>query len=202
MSATSPQPSTSHRVDEPWFRRRPVLTVVASAVMYLGVFLMRLATGNADDALLVLLAFPISLLAIAFGMRAGILSGLLGIGLIGAWVWISADDLSTLGWLARVGPLLFLGFVLGDASDRLDRAAEEREALGLAKSRHQQAIEVNDSLIQGMAAAKWALEAHRYDTAASTLEQTISAGQRLVSEALRDEGMGPVPGDAGRYGPP
>lgn len=62
----------------------------------------------------------------------------------------------------------------------------ERELL------HRQAVEVNDSLIQGMAAAKWAIEAGNHDLGLRTLEETIEAGQRMVSQLIRESGMGPV----------
>jgi hypothetical protein len=65
----------------------------------------------------------------------------------------------------------------------------ERE---LALVRHRQAVEINDTLIQGMAAAKWALEVGQLESAAATLDQTIRLGQQLVSGLIRDADMGPA----------
>lgn len=174
----------------PWFRQRPALTVGASVAMYALVFALRLLIGDATDALLILLVFPISLLALTFGTRVGLLAGLGASGLIGLWAWLDNVDLSQVGWLSRVGPLLFLGVLIGDAADRLKRADDERRLLAIAEVRHRQAVEVNDSLIQGMAAAKWSLESGNIDAATTTLEQTIVSGQRLVSDALRAADMG------------
>jgi hypothetical protein len=175
---------------EPWFRQRPVLTIGSSALMYAVVFVGRLLFGDASDALLILLVFPISLLALTFGTRIGLLAGLVAAALIGLWARIDGVDLSLVGWLSRIGPLLFLGVLVGDAADRLQRAEEERQAFEIAQVRHRQAVEVNDSLIQGMASAKWSLESGRLDAAATILEETIASGQQLVSDALRAADLG------------
>lgn len=153
--------------------------------MYAAVFAARLLIGDATDAVLILLVFPISLLALTFGTRVGLLGGLAAPVLIGLWAWIDGVELSNLGWFSRVGPLLFLGALIGDAADRLKRADEERRLLAVAQVRQRQAVEVNDSLIQGMAAAKWMLESGHLHAATTTLEETIVAGQRLVSDGLR-----------------
>jgi hypothetical protein len=47
-------------------------------------------------------------------------------------------------------------------------------------------VEINDSLVQGMAAAKWSLEAGRVDNGLAALEETLDQGQRLVSQLIRD----------------
>ena len=57
---------------------------------------------------------------------------------------------------------------------------------------HRQAVEINDSLLQGMAAAKWALEAGRADVGLERLSDAIVSGQQLVSGLIRDSEMGPL----------
>lgn len=156
-----------------------------SAAMYTAVFATSLWLGDASDAVLMLLIFPISLLALAFGARVGSLAGLVAVGLVVAWTWLVGVDLSLVGWASRVGTMLFLGVLIGDAADRLVRAEEERQALEISQLRHRQAAEVTDSLIQGMAAAKWSLESGHLDAAARTLEETIASGQHMVSATLR-----------------
>jgi hypothetical protein len=83
-------------------------------------------------------------------------------------------------------PLLLIGFLLGDASERLNRAEDERLRQEARELRHRQAVEINDSLVQGMAAAKWSLEAGRVDNGLAALEETLDQGQRLVSQLIRD----------------
>jgi glucose-6-phosphate-specific signal transduction histidine kinase len=153
--------------------------------MYASVFAASLWLRDASDTVLMLLIFPISLLALTFGTRVGSIAGLVAAGLVLAWTWIVGVDLSLVGWVSRVGTMLFLGVLIGDAADRLVRAEEERQALEISQLRHRQTAEVTDSLIQGMAAAKWSLESGRVDIAVRTLEETIASGQHTVSATLR-----------------
>ena len=173
-----------------WFRQRPALAVGASTLMVVAVFGIRLFVGAATDGVLNLLIFPVSLLALTFGRRLGLLAGLVAAALVGAWAWIGGVEPSYLAWLPRIAPFLFLGVLIGDAAERLDRADDLRQAFELAQLRLRQAAEVNDSLIQGMAAAKWSLEAGRTEAATAALEETIASGQRLVSDALRAVDLG------------
>jgi hypothetical protein len=174
----------------PWFRDRPALTVGVAAVLFVAVFAVRLLVGDVEDALNLLYTLPVALVAMAFGRNAGIGAGLLAVVLVGAWVLIDDVDLSPLGWASRVVPLLLLGGLLGDASDRLVMADARQRALEAAAQRHRDATEVNDTLIQGMAAARWALEAGRHESGLRTLTQTLEHGHELVSKLLREADMG------------
>lgn len=174
----------------PWFRARPGLTVVVAAALFAAVFILRLFVGDAADAVNMLNVLPISLVALAFGLRAGLGSGLLAVGLLAAWVQLAGVELSTLGWVSRTLPMLLLGALLGDASDRLHLANLRRRALEAAAQRHRDAVEINDTLVQGMAAAKWSVEAGRHEAGLATLSQTLELGQELVSNLLRDADMG------------
>ncbi|WP_109474285.1 hypothetical protein [Ornithinimicrobium cavernae] len=171
----------------PWFQRRPGLTVVLGAVLFLTVTLGRIAAGDdASVGVTMLYALPVSLLAIAWGRVAGLVAGLVAITLQIVWVAGAQVDLSWLGWTSRAVPLLLIGLLLGDASERLARAERERSRQKAREQRHRQAVEINDSLIQGMAAAKWSLEAGRIETGLATLETTLDQGQSLVSQLIRD----------------
>lgn len=174
----------------PWFRSRPAWAMGVAAAMFAGVFALRLSMGNAQDAVNMLYSLPIALVALAFGRNAGIASGLLATVLVGAWVAIAEIDLSPLGWASRLIPLLLLGGLLGDASDRLAAADARHRVLEAAAQRHRDATEVNDTLVQGMAAAKWALEAGRYESGINTLAETLQLGHELVSKLMRDADMG------------
>jgi K+-sensing histidine kinase KdpD len=175
----------------PWFRDRPEWTVAVAAALFAAVFAVRLAAGEPDDAVNMLYALPVGLVALAFGRVAGIVAGVLAVVLVAAWVVVAGVDLSLLGWASRVVPLLLLGGLLGDATDRLAAADARRRALEAAAQRHRDATEVNDTLVQGMAAAKWAFESGRDDWGLKTLEETLEIGHELVSKLLRDADMGP-----------
>jgi hypothetical protein len=175
---------------EPWFRERPYFTVAVSVVLFLGIFVPRLLFGSPRDAYSMLYVFPVALLATAFGRKVGALAGVVAVGLIVAWVLVDDVDLSPVGWVSRVLPLLLLGLLVGDATDRLARAEVERARLASAALLHREAIEINDSLIQGMSAAKWSFEAGRTEAGLKTLGDTIEQGHELVSGLIKDAGMG------------
>jgi hypothetical protein len=174
----------------PWFRARPRSVLGVAAVLFLAVFVLRLSVGGPVDAINMLYALPIALVALAFGRTAGVVAGLLGVALVGAWAMVDDVSLSVLGWASRILPMLLLGWLLGDASDRLALADARQRVLEAAAQRHRDATEVNDTLVQGMAAAKWALEAGRYESGLKTLEETLQVGHELVSKLMRDAEMG------------
>jgi K+-sensing histidine kinase KdpD len=174
----------------PWFWRSSTLAVVVAVALFLVVFVVRLTVGDATDAINMLYTLPIALLALAFGLRAGALAGAASVALIVGWVLVDDVALTPLGWASRVIPMLLLGLVLGDASDRLRRAEDERRTLEQAAQRHRDAVEINDTLVQGMTAAKWALEAGRLEAGLGTLDETLKLGHQLVSKLLREADMG------------
>ena len=184
----------------PWFRSRPELTIVVIVALYAGVFVLRVTAGTAMDATNMLYTLPIALAALSFGRRAGLAAGLGAVALVVAWVLIDSVDLTAFGWFSRIVPMLLLGVLLGDASDRLRRANDRWRRLDAASQRHRDAVEINDTLVQGMAVARWAFEAGRHDAGLKTLDQTISLGQELVSTLLRESDMG-IDGHRGRPTP-
>jgi glucose-6-phosphate-specific signal transduction histidine kinase len=158
-------------------------------VLFVSVWLVRLLGGEAVDASTLLFTLPVALIAVAFGLRAGLAAGALAALMVVIWVVATGTDLSPVGWVSRCLPELLLGVLLGDASDQLRRAEAERRKLESAGLLYREAIEINDSLVQGMAAARWALEAGRTDDGLKTLEDTIGQAQDLVSDLIRQAGM-------------
>ena len=175
----------------PWFMERPRRAVAVAAVLFVAVFILRLLDDNVADAVALLYTLPIALLAIAFGRSVGVTAGLLGVLLVFVWGAVVQPDIGVLGWVARLLPLLLLGYLLGDASGRLKAANERRAALEVAEERHLAAVEVNDTLVQGMAAAMWSFSAGRTEAGMATLRETIELGHELVSKLLRDADAGP-----------
>lgn len=175
---------------EPWFQQRPRVALAVAGGLFAAVLLVRLLVGTPTQALSMLYVLPVALMAVVFGTRGGVLAGLVGIGL--TWVWVVVDGISLgpTGWFSRAFPLLLLGFLLGHATDRVRRAEAEQHRLARAALLHREAIEINDSLIQGMAAAKWSLEAGCLDAGLHTLEVTITSAQEHVSSLIRDAELG------------
>jgi hypothetical protein len=175
---------------EPWFRQRPVVALGVAALLYALVLSLRLSAGGPDEAYSLLYVLPVALVAITFGLRAGLAGGLVAVALTVVWVVVDDVSLGLTGWGSRILPLLLLGGLLGDASDRLRRADAEKRRLEAAALLYREAIEINDSLVQGMAAARWALEAGRPEAGLRTLELTIVQAEELVSGLIRQADMG------------
>lgn len=192
MDAMFSRGADAHRqvTQMPWFRERPHVTLVVATLLFVGVFALRMLIGAPEDAINLLYALPVALVALAFGRRAGVAAGGLAVALVAAWALFRDVDLSLLGWLSRMVPLLLLGGLLGDAADRLEIADARQRALEHAAQRHRDATEINDTLVQGMAAARWSLEAGRHESALSTLAETIETGHALVSKLMREADMG------------
>lgn len=185
------------RAGDPWFLARPRWTLAVAAGLFVAVLVLRMQVGTTDDAISMLYTLPIALLALTFGRKAGVAAGVLGVALVGLWGLLADADISLLGWVARVTPLLMLGFLLGDASDRLSAANARRRDLEAAAQRQLAATEVNDTLVQGMSAAMWSLESGRHESGMSMLRETLELGHQLVSRLLRDSHAGP----GGRHRP-
>lgn len=161
--------------------------------MFVAVTGVRVWLGDdASLAITLLYVVPISLVALAWGRLAGLIAAGTAIVLFILWVLVLNVDLNALGWTARVVPILLVALLLGDASDRLRRAERARLRQAKRELLHRQAVEINDSLLQGMAAAKWALEAGQHERGLENLSATISSGHRMVSELIRDSEMGPL----------
>ena len=175
---------------EPWFQQRPRVALAVAVALFAAVLAVRLLVGAPTQALSMLYVLPVALMAVVFGTRGGVLAGLLAIGLTVVWVLVEGVSLGASGWFSRALPLLLLGFLLGHATDRVRRAEAEQQRLARAALLHREAIEINDSLIQGMAAAKWSLEAGCYDAGLHTLEVTITSAQAHVSSLIRDAELG------------
>ena len=183
-------------VQRPWFDRRPVWALATASALFAGIFLLRCSVGDAADAIAMLYVLPISLVAISHGRRAGLAAGALAVVLLVAWVLIADVAIAPLGWLSRVVPLLLIGGLIGGASERM-RAAEltERRAAAMALLQLDGA-EINDSIVQHLAAAKWAIERGDVERGAAILDEAIATGQQLVTRVLGEDSA--IPADMRR----
>jgi hypothetical protein len=173
----------------PWFHRRRGLTIAVASALYALVLGLRWLV-DAPEPITLLFCFPIALLAVAFGLRAGLLAGLGGIVLLAVWASVDGVELSFWGWVTRAAPMLLLGGLLGHAADQLRRSEAERNRLMAAAQRHRDAVDFNDRVVQELAAAKWALEAGHAGRGLDILMNTLDAAQDMVSQMLRDADVG------------
>ncbi len=101
------------------------MTWAAAATLFVSVFVLRLSGGTVEDAYSMLYVFPVALVAFAFGLRKGAAAGVLAVLLIVVWAAIRDVSLDPAGWASRILPILLLGLLLGEASDRLRRNEAE-----------------------------------------------------------------------------
>ena len=174
---------------EEWFLRQPRLAIGVAAAMYVAVFALRLSVSRVEDAITLLFVLPIALLAFAFGRRVGVLAGGVGVALAATWIVVDHVQLRVLGWLAFSVPLVLLGALVGDASDRQRHVAEVERQLLIAEMRAREAAEINDSIIQNLAAAKWSVESGSYDRGLEVLTDTIVTAEALVDSLLHDRSI-------------
>ena len=168
----------------PWFRLRPGLAALVAATLFAGIFGLRLADGSVSDAITVLFVLPVALVAVAFGFRPGLGAGLLAVALMVVWVAVRDIDLTPLGWFSRVTPMLLLGALMGLASDRIHEAEERERELAAMAALQRESAEIQDTVVQGMAAAKWMLEMGEVDQGISVLTTTMCETQALVAHLL------------------
>jgi signal transduction histidine kinase len=71
----------------------------------------------------------------------------------------------------------------------LERERAEAAAVRLHDRtvRHREAMELNDTVVQGLVSAKYATQLGRTDVAAETIERTLARAQSLVAELMDDE---------------
>ncbi len=174
----------SFALSGPWFRRHPRAAALVALALIVAVTWLRFAHGDETDATTLLYALPVTLVAMTFGRRFGLaVAGVCAV-LLTTWVLVADVTLSATGWIARGVPLLLLGGLIGSATDALDAARETEVALAIATARQRDAAEVQDEIIQRLAAAKWQVEGLGGDSAAALLEDAIVAGQTLVQSLM------------------
>lgn len=145
------------------------------------------------QATAMLYLFPIALLAVTFGLRGGLAGAAAGYSLFAIFQVLHGNDgVSAFGWVIRFLAMFLLGILLGRSSDAAAasaRASLDEQArrcrLEDANKRYAEAIEISDSILQHMAAAKWLTEQGRLDEADEVLGSTIERGERMVEGLLR-----------------
>lgn len=124
--------------------RRAVI-LAAAAAAFVAVFVLRQTSTDAADAVELLYAVPIALIALELGLIAGMAAGLFAIALLSAWLTTAHVDIDFLGVVSRSVAFLAVGGLGGRFSDRMrDAQARHRFLLqsGLALAQH----EVDDEL--------------------------------------------------------
>jgi diguanylate cyclase (GGDEF)-like protein len=108
-----------------WRKRRSRALVAGfAACLFAGIFGLRLAITNPTEAILLLFALPIALLAVSFDERAGVAAAALSLSLMWLWSRLRGVEVGALTYLARGVTFFVLGGVLGRFSRQLRRRNE------------------------------------------------------------------------------
>jgi hypothetical protein len=156
------EPAAARGPAWPWFRQRPAAAIVTATVLFTVVFVLRLVVGGSQDSISALYALPVALLALTFGVRTGTGAGIGAIVLIEVWVRINDIDLTPLALVSR---------------------ATDRELAAMV-ALQREAAEINDTIVQGLAASKWRFESGDIDHGLETLTDTMTTAQALVGKLL------------------
>lgn len=167
-----------------WLRSRPHLALGVALALFAAIFVVREVVPGPGEAVCLFYVLPIALVAFGFGRRAGAAAGVFGFALFAIWALSRDIPIGVIGWLARGIPMLLLGALVGHAAEQQRRAAAAERELLLAQLRARRVAELNDSIIQRLAVAKWAAEAGRHDRSLDVLTETVESTQSLVSELL------------------
>ncbi len=96
-------------------------------MLFVGIFILRLAVADPDAAILLLCAAPIVLVASELGLWAGLTAAVLSIGLLIAWMQNEAVTVGAAGYATRAGTFLLVGVLVGWLTDR-HRALEHQSS--------------------------------------------------------------------------
>ena len=190
----------------PWYRSSARAALAVAAGLFAAVTVAHVVVNGTGEAVDILYALPVALLAMAFGLRGGLIGAGVGFALF-AVVELAGGtgDIDATGWASRAAGLLLLGALLGRATDQIESgrlrtlaAAEERLRLEDRARRQTEGLEISDSILQHLAVAKWMIELGEHDKALEVLTSTMATGERMVAELLpmRHSDSGP-PGARG-----
>ncbi len=183
---------TIEQTQFPWYRTRPRTAIALAVALFAAVSVARFLTDGAGEAVDILYALPIALLAMAFGVRGGMIGATVGFALFALFELVDGTgDIDATGWLARAAGMALLGLLLGRSVDQVEagqrlvlESREHRRRLQETARRQAEALEISDSVLQHLAAVKWLVESERNTEAIELLNTTIETGQRIVSEQL------------------
>ena len=176
----------------PWYQSHSYAAMLIATGLLAGVSVARHFSDGSGEAIDILYSLPVALLAMSFGLLGGLVGAAVGFSLFTIFQLASGvGDIDATGWIARAAGLLLLGVLLGRATDQIKAGelrtlAEQEQRRLLQETAHHQAeaLEISDSILQHLAAAKWMVERGEVEDAIDILTSTLVTGQRMVAELL------------------
>ncbi len=176
----------------PWYRSHARAALVTATILFVAVTGLHFVVNGTGQAVDILYALPIALLAMSFGLRGGLIGAAIGFSMFAVVeVTYGVGDIDVTGWITRAAGMFLLGILLGHATDQIEAGQrrtfaihEERRLLAEHARRQSEALEISDSILQHLAVAKWMIEAGNDDEAITILTATITTGEAMVAELL------------------
>ncbi|HUA45875.1 MAG TPA: GAF domain-containing sensor histidine kinase [Solirubrobacteraceae bacterium] len=120
LKATGPPPASA---------TKQAAIIGVAGVLFAATFVARLAIPDPSALLANFYIIPIAILAIEFGIRAGLIAAAVAFALVPAWSAVNGVHVDALGYVSRGAAFVVTGVVVGRFSERLRRdVAERRDA--------------------------------------------------------------------------
>lgn len=103
------------------------------------------------------------------------------------WLLVKTGPYTTYFGREEIELLGALGALANLAIERV-RAEDIKLELAAAQIRRQQALEINDNVVQGLAVAKYAFELNQPERAKAAVDGTLEAARRIISDLLDELG--------------
>lgn len=103
------------------------------------------------------------------------------------WLLVKTGPYTTYFGREEVELLGALGALANLAIERV-RAEDMKMELAAGQIRRQQALEINDNVVQGLAVAKYAFELNQPERAKAAVDGTLEAARRIISDLLDELG--------------
>ena len=111
---------------EPESRIRPWVVVAIAFALFMGGFALRLSLDDPGALVANTYTVPIALLAMVYGLRAGLAAAAFALLLVWAWGEFNSVEPGPLGYSTRGGVFLLVAILVGYYSERLKRDIAER----------------------------------------------------------------------------
>ena len=160
-------------------RGHPFVPVVVAIGLFVVIFVLRLAVSETDARITGFYVVPIAVLATVYGLRVGALAACAASVLVVAWVEIDGISQTPLVWVGLIVPLVLVGLLVGETSDRLRAASIAESASFASRLGAVEAAEIRDLILPPLAAARESLEAGRVPEGLAALTEGIIAAERL-----------------------
>lgn len=103
------------------------------------------------------------------------------------WLLVKTGPYTTYFGREEIQLLGALGALANLAIERV-RAEDMKMELAAAQIRRQQALEINDNVVQGLAVAKYAFELDQPERAKAAVDGTLEAARKIISDLLEELG--------------